>query len=72
MNRNAEIWEHMEVVGSDGAYVGTVDRVEERLKLTRLDAADGDHHYIPVDLIERVDQRVCLKIPARDVVAKFL
>lgn len=41
------IREHMEVVGSDGVHVGTVDAVEEhRLKLTKAGSTDGKHHYL--------------------------
>jgi hypothetical protein len=46
----AEIREHMQVIGKDGAHVGTVDRVEgNRIKLTRKDSAaghEGHHHFI--------------------------
>ena len=57
------IREHMEVVGSDGAHVGTVDKVEgARIKLTRTDpAAGGDHHYLHLDMVDSVeDDRVRL------------
>ena len=41
--------EHMEVVGSDGAHVGTVDKVRgDRILLTKSDKdAGGHHHSIP-------------------------
>ena len=46
----AEIKAHMAVVGSDGGYVGTVDKVEDdRIKLTKEDDPDGSglhHHYL--------------------------
>ena len=50
------IREHMEVLGSDGRHVGDVDHVLERdIKLTRRDSeAQGVHHLIPVDWVERV------------------
>ncbi|MDU2926289.1 DUF2171 domain-containing protein, partial [Bradyrhizobium sp.] len=36
-----DIREHMEVIGADGAHVGTVDRVEgNRIKLTRKDSGE--------------------------------
>jgi len=39
------IEEHMEVVGSDGGHVGSVDNIG--IKLTKKDpAAHGQHHYI--------------------------
>jgi len=56
------IAEHMEVVGSDGGHVGTVDHLDgRRIKLTRTDpAAGGEHHYIHVDSIASVDDKVRL------------
>jgi hypothetical protein len=53
-----QIKEHAEVVGSDGAHVGTVDHVEgsDRIKLTRRDSnAGGEHHYIPLDWVDSVE-----------------
>ena len=51
----SEIREKMEVVGSDGAHVGTIDRVERgEIKLTRKDSPDGKHHLIPISFIESV------------------
>ena len=41
----SKITEHMEVVGSDGQHVGTVDKL--CIKLTKSDpAAHGQHHVI--------------------------
>ena len=55
----SQITEHMEVVGSDGGHVGTVDKVQEdRIKLTKKDDPDGSgqhHHYLPVSAIAAVD-----------------
>jgi hypothetical protein len=41
MNTNMNIRERMEVVGSDGRHVGTVDHLDgnDRIKLTRDDSA---------------------------------
>ncbi len=63
------IREHMAVVGSNGKLVGKVDRVEGlSLKLTRdSPQADGEHRYIPLDWVERVDESVHLRKPAEDV-----
>jgi hypothetical protein len=55
------IKEHMEVVGSDGVHVGTVDHMEgaDELKLTRSDQdADEQHHFIPLAWVDRVDRKV--------------
>lgn len=65
----ADIKEHMEVVGSDGQKVGRVDRVEGRsIKLTKdSPGAKGDHLFIPLDWVERVDQQVHLNKASADV-----
>ena len=70
----SQIQEHMKVVGSDRQPVGTVDHVEgDRIKLARNDPmADGEHHYIPAEWVERVeDGEVCLRRPAQDVRAQW-
>ncbi len=56
----AQVREHMEVVGADGAHVGTVDEVEgDRIKLTRRDGAAGSHqgrhHYVSAALVAGVE-----------------
>lgn len=62
------ISEHMEVVGSDGAMVGTVDHVEgSEIKLTKSSDKSGKHHFIPLDWIASVDDKVRLSKAARDV-----
>ncbi|MET0269848.1 MAG: DUF2171 domain-containing protein [Sphingomonas sp.] len=49
------IKEHMEVVGSDGGHVGTVDNVDgDRIKLTRTGSGDGEHHYIATTLVQDI------------------
>jgi len=68
-----DIREHMEVIGADGAHIGTVDRVEgNRIKLIRPDSGIGHeqhHHFIPKGLVAEVEgDRV--RLTARgDVVA---
>lgn len=50
----SHIQEHMEVVGSDGQHVGTVDKLV--IKLTKKDpAAHGQHHIIPLDDVASID-----------------
>lgn len=60
--------EHMEVLGSDGEHVGTVDRVRgDRILLTKSDAdADGRHHSIPSRWIASVDDKVSLTKTAEE------
>ena len=56
------VTEHMEVVGSDGQHVGTVDKVRDgRIVLTKSDpSAGGHHHSIPCGWLESVDDKVTL------------
>lgn len=63
-----QVREHMEVTGSDGSHVGTVDEIRgERIVLTRNDQeAGGVHHSIPCGWIERVDDKVVLNIDAEE------
>jgi hypothetical protein len=58
----SQIREHMKVVAADGEPIGTVDRVEgSRIKLTKSDSADGEHHYVDLSDVEEVkDGEVCL------------
>lgn len=62
MTDESQIREHMEVLGSDGQHVGTVDKVDgQRLKLTKTDpAAHGQHHFIHLDMVASVDEAVRL------------
>jgi hypothetical protein len=68
------IKEHMEVVGSDGVHVGTVDHMEgaDELKLTRSDQdADDQHHFIPLAWVDRVDQKVHLRQSGAEAKARW-
>jgi len=62
MIHQADIKEHMEVVGSDGKHVGTVDHLAKSglIKLTKGDAKDGQHHLFPVSWVEKVDDKIHL------------
>jgi hypothetical protein len=73
MLATSDIREHMEVIGSDGVHLGRVDRVEGgRIKLTRSDPlAEGAHHYIDPDWIERVDDHVHLNQSSSRVLAQW-
>ena len=53
----SQIREHMEVLGSDGGHVGTIDHVDgQRLKLSRNEAAaGGEHHYLSLDKVASVE-----------------
>jgi hypothetical protein len=73
MVQAAQIKEHMEVIGSDGQHVGTVDHMEgsDKIKLTKTDAPDGKHHLIALSLVDHVDQHVHLNKSAKDVQAQW-
>lgn len=61
MAEASEIGADMEVRAADGSRVGIVDGVEgDRIKLTRKDSADGEHHYVELSSVERVDEHVHL------------
>lgn len=57
-NKSSSIYDikpHAEVVGSDGAHIGTVDRVEYgEIKLTRKDSLDGQHHFVATEAVEKI------------------
>lgn len=52
----SKITEHMEIVGSCGHHVGTVDHVDgDMIKLTKADSADGTHKYLPLSEVKQVE-----------------
>jgi hypothetical protein len=67
MTDASAIREHMEVIGADGAHVGTVDKIDgDRIKLTKADsgaqlegaeggAHAGHHHYVSLGLVAGVE-----------------
>ncbi len=63
-----DIKEDMEVVGSEGGHVGTVDHMsgDDMIKLTRTDSADQKHHFIPLGWVDRVDSQIHLSKPASE------
>jgi hypothetical protein len=65
--------EHMEVVGSDGSHVGTVDKVRgDRVVLTKSDTnAGGHHHSIPSRWIDSVSDKVVLRKTADEAQAAW-
>ncbi len=61
------IAERMDVIASCGSKVGVVDHVEgSALKLTRKDSADGQHHYVPLKCVAKVDAHVHLKMNSKE------
>ena len=68
------IKEHLEVIGSDGKHVGTVDcmKGEDKIMLTKGDPqSGGQHHFVPLKLVQRVDDKVHLSKPARQVMLEW-
>ncbi|MEI5685933.1 DUF2171 domain-containing protein [Sphingomonas kyungheensis] len=63
-----KVEEHMDVVGSDGEHVGTVDKVRgDRIILTKNDVdAGGRHHSIPSNWLQSVDGKVTLSKTAAE------
>ena len=60
MSHIDDIKDHMEVIGSDGVHVGTVDHIDgDRIKLTKQDSGQGEHeghhHYISRGLVASVE-----------------
>ena len=74
----SKIKEHANVIGADGASVGTVDAVEGaegnwRIKLTKVEsgAHKGHHHYISQGLIAGVDSDGTVRLSASGANALF-
>jgi len=66
------IREHMDVIGSDGKKIGTVDHVQgSEIKLTKSADAEGKHHFIPLSWVAKVDAHVHLSKAANDVKAQW-
>ena len=74
MAKVQDIKEHMAVLGADGKHVGTVDHVEgaDKIKLTKGDPqSGGQHHLIPLQLVQRIDDKVHLSKPARQIMLEW-
>ena len=68
------IQENMEVLGSDGMHVGTVDHIEgvDSVMLAKDDPdAGGQSHYIPLSWVLHVEMKVHLKQPAAEAKARW-
>lgn len=66
------ITEHMKVIASCGSTVGVVDAVQNgTIKLTRKDSPDGQHHFVPVNWVDHVDNHVHLKLNSMEVQNKW-
>ena len=53
----------MDVIAADGENLGKVDHFQDgRIKLTKNSSPDGQHHFVPLDWIDHVDQHVHLNM----------
>ena len=69
-----QIKEHLEVCGSDGVHVGTVDctKNSNEIVLTKSDPkSGGKHHVIPLDWVDTIDEKVHLKKFAKEAMAQW-
>jgi len=65
---------HMEVVGSDGEHMGTVDHIEsaDRIVLTSADPkAGGKPHLISAEWVDHIDNKVHLNKPSRKALQEW-
>ncbi len=57
----SKIVEHMDVIAADGENLGKVDHMQDgRIKLAKNSSPDGQHHFVPLEWIDHVDQHVHL------------
>lgn len=68
MHAANNIREHMTVVANDGTPIGKVDHVDgDRIKLTRADSPDGQHHYLSLNTVASVENdQVVLSMSGED------
>jgi hypothetical protein len=62
---------HMPVVCSEDGQFGTVDHVEglSSIKLTKDDS--GEHHYIPLEWVTSVDDKVHIDRPGKQAMTEW-
>lgn len=69
----SQIRPHMDVIASDGTKIGTVDHLDgtDKIKLTKTESPDGQHHFVPLTWVDHVDSHVHLTKGASDVKAQW-
>jgi hypothetical protein len=75
MNANTlqQIREHMPVVCSNGVQFGVSDQIEGQfLKLTAKDSPDGQHHWIPLEWVTSVDDKIHVDRPGEQAMREWL
>ena len=64
----SSIKEHMDVIAADGEMIGKVDHFQDgKIKLTKNDSPDGQHHFVPFAWIDHVDAHVHLNKSLPDI-----
>ena len=64
----SKITEHMDVIAADGQNIGKVDHMQDgRIKLSKTSSPDGQHHFVPLDWIDHIDQHVHLNKSLSDI-----
>jgi hypothetical protein len=74
MFKSLDIQDHMEVIGSDGKHVGTVDHMQGSDQILLADddpKAGGQHHLISMDWVDYVDKQVHLNKPSPMVMSQW-
>ncbi|MFB9994273.1 DUF2171 domain-containing protein [Deinococcus oregonensis] len=63
----AQITEHLQVKDINGEHVGTVDHLDgDRIKLTKSDSPDGEHHYVQLSDVRSADEVAVYLSKTRD------
>jgi hypothetical protein len=71
-NGASNIREHMNVIASCGTKIGVVDHVEGgAIKLTKHDSPDGQHHFLPMSMVDHVDNQVHLNKNSKEAVKEW-
>ena len=59
---------HMDVIAADGESIGKVDHMQEgKIKLTKNDSPDHQHHFVPLMWIDHIDKHVHLNKTLADI-----
>lgn len=61
-----QIMPHMPVVCSEGGQFAVVDHVEGRSQIKLAKDDDGRHHYIPLEWVTYVDEKVHVDRPGKE------
>jgi len=73
MTDQSKIREHMPVMCSDNKQFATVDHVDgDYVKLTKKDSPDGQHHWMPMGWVTRVDEHIHVDRPGDQAMREWL